>query len=849
MPNTCCVPGCRSGYRGTTEKVSLFSFPPDKDQREKWKRAIPRQESGDFNFESKYTRVCAKHFDASDIVTTYDFNINGDAVSLERDKPTLKADAVPSIFGGLPSYLTKRKPRPRSSTNRSPRKRARESSCETEEQRASPTTCSDRTDAASVNEADVALTSETVETYHTDTACQTDRLVDCASCAAVQKLRCQLRAAKQQLRQCQTKLAEFRKKTAKYERQQQSLQRLSDREKLIIDQCVMKANAKSARAVRYKKDWLYDCLLLKTKSTSVYTYLQENNFLPLPNPRTLYCYMKSLKADFGFDAHVFTVLKEKLLTSPESERRGVLMFDEMSVRKSLHVRESDMKVVGKVDFGEHTRPADREKDADHVLVFLFRPFLGGWSQTVGTFCASSAAPGSILAKLVLQCIVHLCNAGAVIDAVTCDNSTTNRCALRSLGIRGDMKDQQVSFQHPCDPSKVIYAIIDPPHIFKCIRNTLQKVGKFLLPQGREVYHDHYAALLEYEEQQSGLRAVPKLTRAHIYPNAFQKMSVKLAVQLFSESTATAMIFYSEQESCKKLHGSAGTSEFTRQMNRLFDCLNSRRPEHVQYSEAEHVDTLKEGISWLDRCCKYIESLPKQRQVCFLSKPTCEALRITLLSTISLVENLLASGFRYVLVGKFGQDPLEHTSNTVFAFQADCLAILFDEVLLEPGETVEQASLLQHQQSPKEKILDYLAGYVAKKFSSLRCSSCVESLRSSERPATGLILVKSKGFLLVPSSQLVTLLQIVEDHMEAHTVEKTACSGVYMNIVEDVLMDPRTASAAVGCKSHFVSTTAEVVQFFLKAARDTSFEEHLLRSSATALAHWMDPHLVFEGLAE
>ncbi|KAL3227600.1 hypothetical protein MRX96_048702, partial [Rhipicephalus microplus] len=98
---------------------------------------------------------------------------------------------------------------------------------------------------------DVALTSETVETYHTDTACQTDRLVDCASCAAVQKLRCQLRAAKQQLRQCQTKLAEFRKKTAKYERQQQSLQRLSDREKLIIDQCVMKANAKSARAVRY----------------------------------------------------------------------------------------------------------------------------------------------------------------------------------------------------------------------------------------------------------------------------------------------------------------------------------------------------------------------------------------------------------------------------------------------------------------------------------------------------------------------------------------------------------------------------------------------------------------------
>ncbi|XP_075727729.1 uncharacterized protein LOC142768959 [Rhipicephalus microplus] len=94
------------------------------------------------------------------------------------------------------------------------------------------------------------------------------------------------------------------------------------------------------------------------------------------------------------------------------------------------------------------------------------------------------------------------------------------------------------------------------------------------------------------------------------------------------------------------------------MNSLFDCLNSRRPEHVQYNEAEHIATLKENVTWLNNCCDYIESLPKQRQACFLTKPTSEALRVTLLSTIALVENLLASGFRYVLVGNFGQDSLE-----------------------------------------------------------------------------------------------------------------------------------------------------------------------------------------------
>ncbi|KAL3189720.1 hypothetical protein MRX96_021185 [Rhipicephalus microplus] len=66
------------------------------------------------------------------------------------------------------------------------------------------------------------------------------------------------------------------------------------------------------------------------------------------------------------------------------------------------------------------------------------------------------------------------------------------------------------------------------------------------------------------------------------------MSVKLAVQLFSESTVSAVEFYSKQEDCKKLHGSTATSEFTRTLNKLFDCLNSRRPDHVRFNEAQHI---------------------------------------------------------------------------------------------------------------------------------------------------------------------------------------------------------------------------------------------------------------------
>lgn len=37
---------------------------------------------------------------------------------------------------------------------------------------------------------------------------------------------------------------------------------------------------------------------------------------------------------------------------------GVLMFDEMSVRKGLHLRQSDMALLGKVDYGDKTRSRD-----------------------------------------------------------------------------------------------------------------------------------------------------------------------------------------------------------------------------------------------------------------------------------------------------------------------------------------------------------------------------------------------------------------------------------------------------------------------------------------------------------
>ncbi|XP_075738532.1 uncharacterized protein LOC142783809 [Rhipicephalus microplus] len=263
-----------------------------------------------------------------------------------------------------------------------------------------------------------------------------------------------------------------------------------------------------------------------------------------------------------------------------------------------------------------------------------------------------------------------------------------------------------------------------------------------------------------------------------------------------------MDFYRSREECVQLRGSKATSDFARRTNIPFDCLNSKRPQDVQYNEAEHIATLKENIEWLDRWHTYNQSLPKQKQLFFLSKPTCNALRMTLHSTVTLVEKLLKCGFRYVLVGNIGQDNLE----------MDTLAVLFDDILLEPAECMQD---MIHPESTKDCILDYLGGYVPNKYAKISCKDCLQTLRSNSQEPTALTVIKTRGFSQVPSEQLLRLLQIVEEDVEMRNIGNISYANVYMKIVENILLYDRNSSASVGCGTHFVSTTAEVVHFFIK----------------------------------
>lgn len=68
--------------------------------------------------------------------------------------------------------------------------------------------------------------------------------------------------------------------------------------------------------------------------------------------------------------------------------------------------------------------------------------------------------------------------------------------------------------------------------------------------------------------------MPKITPAHLKPNAYQKMSVKLAIQVLSSSVA-AEIKTCVRTKQLKSKSALDTENFLENINNCFDTLNSK----------------------------------------------------------------------------------------------------------------------------------------------------------------------------------------------------------------------------------------------------------------------------------
>ncbi|EFX72977.1 hypothetical protein DAPPUDRAFT_253850 [Daphnia pulex] len=203
----------------------------------------------------------------------------------------------------------------------------------------------------------------------------------------------------------------------------EKLKCLSPTEQLIVKTMMDKAKAKPGKdnckkGMRYDPLFLMHCLQIRLKSSKTYRHLKANGILPLPSLESIRKLLSSTDCRFGLNELALQHLKEALEGLPEQDRYGSLIWDEIHIKKKLHFDSRKFEFDGLTDFGDETEEIDVAPGlADHVLVFMFRPYKQSWVQTIACYATRGATPGHIISNLVTKITTVLFNHSAIIQSL------------------------------------------------------------------------------------------------------------------------------------------------------------------------------------------------------------------------------------------------------------------------------------------------------------------------------------------------------------------------------------------------------------------------------------------------
>lgn len=425
------------------------------------------------------------------------------------------------------------------------------------------------------------------------------------------------------------------------------ISKLPENQKLVVKTC-FEAAGRQATGRRYSKDWLYNCILMKIKSPKLYKHLRTKELLPLPAPCTLSKYIRNIDSSYGFQMKLFEMLKEKCKHMPEFQRHGTIMVDEMKVSPSKHFDKNRLQVMGFVDLGEYTPASQKDQLGDHALVIMFQSFAGHNMQALACFLSKGNVTGSIQAKLILEAVLLCEAAGLYIDVVTSDGAAWNRSMWKEF--KAENSDTPWCI-HPCNRQRKLRMCSDYLHLLKCVRNRLVTKKEFHVPEGR-VRLQHFQNLLEYDAKHE-FKLAYKLTPKHLNPQNHEKMTTKLAFQLFSDTVADAL-FVLKEKNIIGFQDAEPTIQFCRRINLLSDILNSNSYLKALRPDSEQERELKNFLLYLElwESCSEPDF--------YLTKSTAEGLKATISTTLDLLSYCTKDlGFQYLMTTRINQDPLEH----------------------------------------------------------------------------------------------------------------------------------------------------------------------------------------------
>uniref|UniRef100_A0A1B6MDZ4 Transposable element P transposase-like GTP-binding insertion domain-containing protein n=1 Tax=Graphocephala atropunctata TaxID=36148 RepID=A0A1B6MDZ4_9HEMI len=174
-----------------------------------------------------------------------------------------------------------------------------------------------------------------------------------------------------------------------------------------------------------------------------------------------------------------------------------------------------------------------------------------------------------MVNLINLAISKLSSVCLRVRTLVCDQGSPNPCAMKLLGVTPQKPFFFVN-------QTKVFVVFDAPHLFKNVRNNLLNWQQVKFSGGVAKWC-HIVQLFEADQkQEEGIikaRTVTKLTEKHLNPVGREKISVKLATQVFSHTVKAALLTASKMPEIG--NAAEETASFVGKMNDIFDALNSK----------------------------------------------------------------------------------------------------------------------------------------------------------------------------------------------------------------------------------------------------------------------------------
>ncbi|KAF0715996.1 THAP domain-containing protein 1-like isoform X5, partial [Aphis craccivora] len=764
------------------------------------------------------TFICSEHF----IPDNYQIR-PGASVRL------LKDDAYPTVFNGFPKYLQKKMPVKR-------RLLTKNNLTENHNLNSNTLACSS---TLKENKEDI------VDNFPPEIENFADKSVQCVITSPTkQKLRQKIKSLQQRLKRRNLKIKSLKGLINNIKKHIPSsdeiVSQLDDRFSgypLHILLHERKCKTLGKNAVRYSKIMKDFSKTLFFYSPKAYAYVRT--LFTLPHPSTIRSWMSSTHCKPGFLSEVFNYLKEEVKKF-DWLQDCCLIFDSMAIKKQLIWESSTGKFLGNIEFGDGSENSELATEA---LVFLVVSLTKRFKCPIAYFFVNKIN-SSVLSTLITSAISKLYDIGIRIWSVTCDGASSNVQCFKKLGCNFNANENDFNCKFTVGGKLECNAMFDACHMLKLVRNSLADKKLFKHSDHDGIVQWKFIVALNNFQNDIGLKFANKLTSQHVhYRNNIMK--VKLAAQSLSSGVADA-IEYLQQKGEISFQKSESTVYFIRQIDRLFDILNSRIPFAKGYKSPINASNIKSIESVFNNTIDYLKTLRIEDSPVYLSgrKMFIIGFIVNMKSTLEMSYKLLYKNqnpLKFILTYKVSQDHLElffacvrsrggcNNNPNCIQFKHTLRQLLFtrnitvnsgnccdfdaleDEILEFRSEkrsmmSVQEETTFDDDESEIQTyldqlnnlqlgeyvndILDYISGYIIRSMvKKLSCTFCIKALtnhQSDHTYANSLTFTSSvnRGKLFIVSKAISLIVQHLEKAFQIIVVkEKELHKNVSLNIFE------------------------------------------------------------------